>query len=205
MGTNIMMCAEQRVDSQWRLLGPLIDNPDYDPAENPEEPRLKPVEIYDVRNYDLFSILADVRNASDGPGRLDVIAPPRGMPPDLSPEISAWVSCFDSDSLQTPSWLTLRELLAFDWEHVSNHPTYDQLAGTYVVDALVRDSSGALVYHLARIEPLAGDEFLARPPSPHATYATYAELAGKKFMEGVLRPLQEAGDPDDVRIVFWFW
>jgi hypothetical protein len=67
-------------------------------------------EVFDYRNYGLFGFLADVRNYSHSP----VIAEPRGLPDDVSPELRAeydeWGDCHST------SWLTLAELLAYDYD-----------------------------------------------------------------------------------------
>jgi hypothetical protein len=63
-------------------------------------------EIYEGRNYTLFGVLAGVRGGDD-----HMIAPPRGLPTDMSPEVAK----YHEDVDHTPSYLTLRELLEFDW------------------------------------------------------------------------------------------
>ena len=75
--------------------------------------------LYSSRNYDLFAILADVRN---GRGFADVmtgygfnpISPPRGVPVDCCPEYSREVERWDGDG-HSHSWLILEEILSFDW------------------------------------------------------------------------------------------
>lgn len=92
-----------------------------------------PKDLYDTRNYSLFAILADVRN-EEGYER---IAPRRGIPNNLSPEIKSYSESFQSNESSTtwlpqdekqraawiaydrdmelcPGWLTLEELVNFD-------------------------------------------------------------------------------------------
>lgn len=79
--------------------------------------------LYNDRNYDLFAMLADVRNGRGFAGVVtgegfNVIAEPKGLPEDLSEEIlQAWEYSGD----HTPSWLTLRELQEYDWKQSSRH------------------------------------------------------------------------------------
>lgn len=73
--------------------------------------------FYESRNYDLFAILAGVRNGrgfagvETGSGFVP-IHEPRGLPQDMSPELQRHV---DQGIEHTPSWATVAELLAYDW------------------------------------------------------------------------------------------
>lgn len=79
--------------------------------------------LYSGRNYDLFAVLANVRNGygvagcDTGEGFVP-IAEPRGVPEDACREYLDEVSHWDGDG-HSHSWLTLRELLDFDWLRVS--------------------------------------------------------------------------------------
>lgn len=76
-------------------------------------------EIYDGRNYDLFAILADVRNGREFAGcytgeGFNPIADQRGFPADVCKEVKLeyirW--CGDGHSY---SYFTVEELLEYDW------------------------------------------------------------------------------------------
>lgn len=92
------------------------------------------------RNYDVFAILADVRNGygfagSDTGDGFVPIDTPRGFPSDLSPEIAAQVhrdaEDDEDDDWHDPqhfwmgdhsfSWLLVSELLAYDWSRATKH------------------------------------------------------------------------------------
>ena len=45
------------------------------------------------------------------------IAPPRGLPPDLSPELHTWAAAWGRD-VHTHGWATLREIADYDWNRV---------------------------------------------------------------------------------------
>lgn len=68
-------------------------------------------EPFDWRSYGRFGFLADVRNYSD----VDPITEPRGFPADASPEVRADYDGWGVDA-HTPSWLTLEELSAYDYD-----------------------------------------------------------------------------------------
>ena len=204
MGTDINMYAEQQRDGQWRLLGPMEENHEFFTDEDPDGAPYKPVEIYEARNYALFAMLADVRNPPFREEPYEYIAPLRSLPTDLSPEVAAWAN-YGADSLDG-SWLTLRELLDFDWGgkvHQHAHWVDERIAYLFAPDRPFPQ----------RPPDMSEDEFMRHvnySPAPNRRGTqvywtdTYADTAGPAFMQGVIGALQEAGDPDDVRIVFWF-
>ncbi len=70
------------------------------------------VPIYDGRNYNLFAILANVRNDYNN---IPVVSPNRGIPKDASEEVKK--SFEGDDYLHSANWLTLAELKSYA------HPT----------------------------------------------------------------------------------
>lgn len=115
MGTDIHFYVERRESSTspWRTADTWKEETFLD-----ESYTSVATPFYDDRNYDLFAILANVRNGfgfagvSTGSG-FNIISEPRGWPEDCCPELQA----MDID--HTPSWLTLAEILAFDWTQVT--------------------------------------------------------------------------------------
>lgn len=76
--------------------------------------------IYSGRNYDLFAILANVRNGRGFAGvptgeGFDPISMPKGIPADCHPITKAMMESYGCDG-HSHSWITLRELLDYDWE-----------------------------------------------------------------------------------------
>lgn len=63
---------------------------------------------YSGRNYDLFGVLANVRNSANWPS----IAPRRGLPGGFDPALED--DCDLGDHSFT--WMTLTEVLAYDWK-----------------------------------------------------------------------------------------
>lgn len=66
--------------------------------------------IYVGRNYNLFSILADVRNDFN----VKPISNPRGLPKNLSCDVKNASECADGHS---HSYYTFKELLDYDWDN----------------------------------------------------------------------------------------
>lgn len=128
MGTDINLCVEikGRDDDEWRPI--LAPNPYYDKAD-PESRPYSPSEMYNIRNSDLFAILAGLGNRTIGPGgdrydKFTIISRPRGLPPDVSREVRKEYETLltDYDGWDEEefyiSWLTIGEILAFDWNRL---------------------------------------------------------------------------------------
>lgn len=131
MGTDIHMWAEILEDKrdEWQTVGRVFKNEWYREGTVPTvirfddgeewEPRSSPLSVhpYSGRNYELFAILADVRNGygfagvDTGDGWTPITSP-RGIPDDVS-EYMKWE--FDHNLEHTPGWLTLQELADYDW------------------------------------------------------------------------------------------
>lgn len=125
MGCDIHMYGEVRRQGRWQPLLParLVTWSKEDREAGKQEwPAL-----YSDRNYNVFGILANVRNGSGfagietGAGFVP-ISDPRGLPEDLSDEYRAAIA--DEDDSKVPRlWfgdhsethLSLKELIDFDW------------------------------------------------------------------------------------------
>ena len=90
MGCDIHWHTEKKINDKW----------EHDPNA-PE---------FTDRNYLLFSILAGVRNYEN----IMPILPPRGVPVDMSEGVAKEYKEWAGDA-HTPSWLSLGELLTYDW------------------------------------------------------------------------------------------
>lgn len=207
---------------------------------------LADVEVYDWRNYDLFAILADVRNGYGFAGvptgvGFEPIAPPRGIPDDCHPLTREFLESYGMDG-HSHSWHTLADLAAYDWERttmkcgVVSADEYEKLAGkpprSYCQGILGRgivtftpegyeewkargrpdvgtdevggglrhgdDGSGVIERPL-----LAGGE--VKPYVRMSWPATYRECVGVEWWEAMAKlPALSAGEPERVRIVFFF-
>lgn len=93
MGCDIHAYAERKNGDVWEDVGEIFEH---------------------VRSYALFGFLADVRNYSEVPP----IAPQRGIPDDVSGDVQAAYENWDSDA-HSSSWLSLAELLAFDYDQTT--------------------------------------------------------------------------------------
>ncbi|MEF2280092.1 hypothetical protein V3W47_17505 [Deinococcus sp. YIM 134068] len=123
MGTDIHESYEVREGGRW------VERVFQPPADFHRMTARERAAYFDhparlTRNYALFAILADVRNGvADVPGStfFPTIAPPRGLPADVSPKIRRASRDLgdgeeDEEWGYSHSWFTLRELLEYDWE-----------------------------------------------------------------------------------------
>lgn len=86
------------------------------------------VEFYPGRNYDLFAMLADVRNYD----YRDYVDSARGLPSDITDDVRNEFEPWRLDAHDC-SYLTLKELIDFQEEHKGDSD-YDDL--NYVIDKL---------------------------------------------------------------------
>lgn len=154
MGCDIHLYVEVKKNGKWKSA---------DEWKKDEDGYVSTVDpIYRGRNYDLFAVLANVRNGYGFAGRptgegFNPISHPKGTPKDVSDEVRSKIEDMDSDG-HSHSWLTVKELLDFDW---------------------------------------------AQKTMAYGSSDTYAAHCGKFFTESIPK-LQSLGDPEDVRIVFFF-
>lgn len=252
MGTDIHFYVEKKVEGSWTLVWPTLiqarDEYGIEIETDGASPSLyarfpgKWVDTYEEiektlgtweerfkhplyigRNYDLFAILADVRNGRGFAGvktgdGFNVIAEPRGVPADASPEFAWEVERNDGDG-HSHSWFTVRELLDYDWEQTTHlegdvGPSgYLKFKETGAPHEWCGWVSGPSIKHVSNeeMEALVGSLSPESDPKDRSARVytrvswrvTYRECAGK-FLTHTLPALQQIGDPDDVRICFFF-
>jgi len=125
---------EVRKNGKWEPLIRMIPNKWYDAekeakriaeGEEPWEKPEVPDRLYDGRNYDLFAILADVRNGrgfagcDTGDGFLP-IAFPKGVPEDAHPDTAAFLDSYGCDG-HSHSWHTLEAFEKYNWDMTTKH------------------------------------------------------------------------------------
>jgi hypothetical protein len=201
MGIDIEMYAEVFDGERWRPAEPLVENEEYDPVDDPLQPRLRPQNLYRLRNRALFAILNDGLSHAFSEEPYRPIAPCRGLPAAISPEVLNFERPRHDDGLFGHSWLALKELLDYDWK------------GQIIQKTAMVDPEEASIFDG---NPL-GFPYHRWPEGKQVSYSlwrrsgvcvrwreTYEQSAGPEFMEGVLPKLKSFGPPESVRIVFWF-
>lgn len=188
------------------------------------------VRSFTIRSYDTFAILANVRNGTGFAGVVtgqgfNYISEPRGLPPDLSPDHQEQERYWDENEDGTidkgywfgdhsHSWLTLRELLDFDWQQrtvkqgvvsAAEFKEWDAKGGGWP-KSWSGGVSGGQVRHFSNAE--LRDLIRLGRDQPHDYTSvqwgdTYARCA-REFYDNFIPALKALGEPDDVRIVFGF-
>lgn len=220
MGTDICIYAEQRQHGIWHFVGEM-EEPAGEQRNSEHASPSSPKDLYDIRNYSLFAILADVRN-DEG---YECIGPRRGIPADLSPEIKRYFATFQSDetgaeqALQDEGahadllvynseerlragWLTLKELLAFDWQgkRIQRYGRVDEK-----VAPLFHPERGFPFHQWPQGLPCSYSRVNKGSQYCNAIWTeTYAEAAGPSFMRLLDAFERQYGPSEDVRFVFWF-
>ncbi|MCB9602206.1 MAG: hypothetical protein H6721_15675 [Sandaracinus sp.] len=228
MGTDIHCFVERRAEGRWHLVPPLVETLDRlhvlasrklrrsypGRIVETEEERLSLVGAWESRcefgrNYGLFAILAGVRN---GLG-LDPIVAPRGLPDDASNETRWSIASLlgHEDDCHDHSWLTLEEILAFDWTRevrrvcLVDGPGYVRFRERPVIEpSRVRFEPRERV-----VSNEAMDDALRRGDTAGlltevTEVGSYRAVAGTHFLEELVPALRELGRPQDVRLVFFF-
>lgn len=134
-------------------------------------------EPFDWRSYRIFGFFAGVRNYSD----ITPLAPRRGMPENLSEELKANHHDWQWDA-HSHSWFLLRELLDCD---------YEQIVEDRRVSREIKTTNGSYIDGGCTAEPGGGETMTLR------------EFLGDMYF-AQLEELKALGNPDEIRIVFWF-
>lgn len=188
MGADIHSFAEVRTNNKWVR----VEEPKFDDSFD------KTTAPFSWRSYSMFAFLAGVRNYS----HCTPISEPKGLPVDsewlnspseysysYNPMSGETISeneretnkseIYDNGNYHSLSWLTLKELLDFDYEQkfwdrrISKQVSPNGWSGA----ELAEDGEGKVV--------------------------SYREFLGKGFFIE-LDVLKTLGSPNDVRIIFWF-
>jgi hypothetical protein len=169
---------------------------------------------YDGRNYELFGVLAGVRE-----GNMPMIDPdgPRGTPDDLSAELQHSVDRWGDDG-HSHTWYTLKELKEFDWgtkgvvEGMVDFDTYKEYHKTGKVTSWCRGVGGGKTKIVSEKEM---QELITKRKSRKFDYYCHIKWYPKAaeycqgFVEGTLVEMEKVAteygvDHDHIRFVCWF-
>jgi hypothetical protein len=183
-----------------------------------EEPEVYCGWLYDGRNYTLFGILADVRNGIcsffRGPStgqEAKPISMPKGLPEDVSSYVKLQSDEWDCDG-HSHSWFTLQELLDYDWNSGIKHvglvgkEEYKEFKNSGSPNSWCGGSSATLISN-QEMEDWIDDKIKFDEEKFIQTlieWYTPAKDSAGSFYTDSIEKLKQLGDPEDVRIVFWF-
>lgn len=235
MGCDIHLYVEKRENSKWVTADTWYPD-NYEPDRvsvynwGPHYERLGGP-IYHSRNYDLFAILANVRNdygfagVDTGDGFVPIAAP-RGIPDDACPEYITEVRRWGGDG-HSHSYFTTEELMAYDWTqrakkrgwvsprefakfYLSGKP--DDWSGDINGPNVRHVSNGEMLEHITAGRPaFTWQDYHAMPEDPLMA-GLYTQVEWEiayyehcqEFLGETMPKLWRIGKPDSVRIVFFF-
>jgi hypothetical protein len=220
MGTDIHIQFEVFQDGQWKYLGKKIPNEYHTEPDDGESEFSYENEIFNgPRNYDAFAILADVRNGRGFAGvktgdGFNIISEPKGFPTNMSPEVTEWAESLE----HTPSWLTLKEILDFNWNQTTRHEGWMNLEiyklwdKTKSPDDYCGGVAGRNIEHILMNE---ADRLLKDPSKidPKKEYyvnisfnESYIESFGSYYTELIpkMKEVAPNNDPSKIRMIFYF-
>jgi len=238
MGCDIHLYVEVKRKGKWESADEWKDVP----IDEREDGKTKEVDydkrFYHARNYNLFSILANVRNGhgfagvKTGEGFVP-ICEPKGLPADVTKLVKADSDSWNGDG-HSHSWLTVAELMAYDWTQSTKLSGWLNAAEFYEwtnfgsrergesPEGWCGGVSGSHVRHVSETEMkklIKGVQ--DRCPSGYHQVletinkelaSTYVHCEWKQFyyqccsqfLGQTLPRLWRLGAFEDVRIVFWF-
>ena len=221
MGCDIHMHVEKRTDGKWEHVWPPCHaDPEYKehwPSEPPDGVEIRPwsTKVFDEiwehpfhfgRNYHIFAILAGVRNTD---GSFLPISEPRGLPVDVS-AVTKWESDDIGSDGHSHSHLSLKDLVGFDWEQKTVITRSVSIGGfkEYLEKGAPSSwcgwSSGEYISNEEMLAVCRIKEYEGPRVNTMLTWrVTYSDFCSA-LLEDVLPELEKLGEPEDVRIVFWF-
>ena len=212
MGCDIHMFVEVKKDGQWDKVGDVFKNSYYRPAEEESEYN-RPLtdEPYQGRNYTLFATLADVRNSGEGISPID---DPRDLPEDVSVGVKSESDSWNGDG-HSHSWFTVKELQDYKWDTPSkmygivSMNEYKEFVANGRPTGWCGGVGGRSVRHISNKEM---EQLIDGSTPVDSKLSYYTEIKWEvpcddyctTFVKETIPLLAELGDPEDVRIVFWF-
>lgn len=213
--------ADQWVHHDWRAKHKDGEDEDGSPIYNYESLFKDPFDV--GRNYNLFAVLADVRNGRgfagvDSGDALNTISDPRGMPIDVTSEVSEEADSWGDDG-HSHSYHTLATLELFDWNQVSiqrgivDADGFRTLTENGSPNAWCGGVGGGRVKMINNAEMQTEVDRIKDGGNVATISHLYTRVQWEEkyadcfpyFVNTFIPALRQlCGDPDRCRIVFWF-
>jgi hypothetical protein len=177
MGCSIHSFAEKRnkETNKWEMVGDVFTLSDYYKKHMKKEKNSHP---FYRQSYSTLAFLADVRNYN----HCEPLVEPKGIPKDVCETIrSEWENWFGDG--HSASFLTAKELLEFDYDKEFWNR---RISRTTIMPDGIKFTDGASTAN-----------------EGEGAIISYRENLDEMFFIH-LEELKSLGEPDDVRIVFWF-
>lgn len=222
MYCDIYMYAEIMKDNQWYKVKNYFLNNKFKPQEenyiNEFGDKINYYRCdhpYQDKNYNLFSILANIRN--DNLDQFDYISVPRGIPVNISPALNKIIQ-MKEDNIHSISYIYLNELIKFNWcKKISKRVLLNEknflLYQEGYRDLEYFENASYIFKNYKIVYPFEMKELLKENDIEDNYYFTmvkmnfyYYQLCEKFVTETIpsLLKLSSKNENNDVRIVFWF-
>lgn len=174
--------------------------------------------IYDGRNYSLFSLLADVRNGirsrfynEPATGRyIKPISDPRGLPDDVSPEVLEADEFCECDG-HSRSYFTLKELQDYKpkdkikYRNLVTKAEYEEYLKTGSPKSWCGGSNAKIISNEEMEQWIRGEVNYADGEFIQTVLEWEKDPIDATGLNEIIEKLAKlGGDPENVRIVFWF-
>lgn len=213
MGCDIRAFIERKKDNDedtdppvWEHVpGWVVEDWQRDERGRKRKPRGQ--QLWISRNYALFGLLAGIR------ADIKPIAKPRGLPADVSPEVAQSAKDWGRDG-HTHSWLTLKEMQ--DYNPARHKAKYE---GLVALNEYVRWKKSGDPFPKSWCGGAWGSKIIDEVAVPTwtdlqnnvlvrarwtASVRDAVSPSAWEMVKGLLTYVQRYGDPEDVRLVFWF-
>lgn len=172
--------------------------------------------LYISRNYDLFAILANVRNGRGFAGiptgyGFNPISEPRGLPEDVTSIVKEDSNDWGGDG-HSHSWLSLSEVLNYNWNQTTSHygvvgvQEYKEFLSAGKPSSWCGSVMGGSIKMVSNEEM---DRVISENDESKEFYTrvlweeTYRDSVGDAWFSS-LKHLSDMFGTDNVRLVFWF-
>lgn len=223
MGTDITMYAEVHKNKKWTKVGSVFKNLRYNKERELNKWNQPYTDhSYNGQNYDLFAILANVRNATGIAGGrttcgFNTISVPKGLPEDISNEVKELLT---NDGYAN-SYYTLKELKDYNWNQEITHVGVISEAQYIEMKKNQENphswSENTFGWDVVVVSPDTMDKILNKTISRNSRIKYYVKLkffastykeCCAQFLENTIPALEELvpanGTAEDVRIIFNF-
>ena len=222
MGCDIHMHYEVNRNGKWEFVdwkGKYIIGAYSDGEPKRDLDKMWNDPLYVGRNYDLFAVLANVRNGIGFAGcytgePFDPISDPRGLPTDVSEHVRKESDEYGEDG-HSHSWLSLAEVLNYDYtktRHASGVCNLEDFS-TFVEKGKPSSwSADVMGRNVVKVKPEVMLRYhLNGYPQDGMSYYTrvewkesYRDAIGSSWFATMQSLADQFGKPNDIRLVFWF-
>ncbi len=200
MGCDIHCYCEikKKGENEWRAVGRVFKNPYYNEKDVPTMTILdkceycwgEPFTFHPItsRNYNLFAVLANVRNGTWNK-EVEPISEPKGLPKDVSVFVKKKAREYGSDG-HSHSYLTLQELKNYNWKKKIKMKAYVS-------------KEQKKEYEKKKTKPNTYSAWSSNGVVLEWEDNYYNQFA-KYFVDDIIPQLKRLGKYGEIRIVFWF-